>query len=34
MFREREGREKERERNIPVWVPRERPLLETSPGRL
>ena len=30
MFRERE----ERERNIHVWLPLERPLLETSPGRL
>ena len=34
MFREREGREKERDRNIHVWLPLERPLLETSPGRL
>ena len=31
MFREGEGKEKERERNITVWVPLIRPLLGTWP---
>ena len=31
MFREGEGKEKERERNITVWLPLIRPLLGTWP---
>ena len=30
-FQRGEGREKERERNIPVWLPLARPLLGTWP---
>ena len=31
FLREGEGKEKERERNIPVWLPLMRPLLGTCP---
>ena len=32
LFLEGEGREKQRERNINVWLPLERPLLGTWPA--